>query len=105
VCSFAFALHPARRVVAGCIGSAGPTVLPTPEAERFLEAELSDRDLWDSRGELNEAVMARFGELAAAQARPIDDVRGTADYRRHAIAVLARRTLHWTWSEYRRSPG
>jgi CO/xanthine dehydrogenase FAD-binding subunit len=99
VCSFALALHPARRTVAGCIGSAGPTVLPTPDAEQYLEAELTD--LWDSRAELDAAVVTRFGELAGAHARPIDDVRGTADYRRHAVSVLARRTLRWTWAEYR----
>jgi CO/xanthine dehydrogenase FAD-binding subunit len=103
VCSFALALHPVRRTVAGCIGSAGPTVLPTPDAEQYLEAELADRGLWDSRSELDEAVATRFGELAGAHARPIDDVRGTADYRRHAVAVLARRTLQWTWTEYRRA--
>ena len=39
--------------------------------------------------------------LVAAAAAPIDDVRGTAPYRRHALAVLARRTLDWTWGEYR----
>ena len=43
--------------------------------------------------------LARFGELVAAAAIPIDDVRGSAAYRRHAIAVLARRTLGWAWSE------
>jgi CO/xanthine dehydrogenase FAD-binding subunit len=101
VCSFALALHPDRRRVAGCIGSAGPTVLPTPDAEQFLEGELAERGLWESRGELDDAVATRFGELAGAHARPIDDVRGTADYRRHAVGVLARRTLRWTWDEYR----
>jgi CO/xanthine dehydrogenase FAD-binding subunit len=104
VCSFSLALHPQRRTVAGCIGSAGPTVLPTPDAERFVEAELTERGLWDSRGELDDAVAARFGELAGAHARPIDDVRGSADYRRHAVTVLARRTLQWTWAEYQRWP-
>jgi CO/xanthine dehydrogenase FAD-binding subunit len=101
VCSFAIALHPSRRTVAGCIGSAGPTVLPTPDAEEFLQGELAG--LWDSGAQLDEAVAVRFGELAGAHARPIDDVRGTADYRRHAVAVLARRTLHWAWTEYRRA--
>jgi CO/xanthine dehydrogenase FAD-binding subunit len=36
----------------------------------------------------------------AASASPIDDVRGTAAYRRHALGVMARRTLTWAWSEY-----
>jgi CO/xanthine dehydrogenase FAD-binding subunit len=103
VCSFALNLEVAQRTVAGCIGSAGPTVLATPDASQFLEAHLSDRDLWHSRDELDPAVVTRFGELAAAHARPIDDVRGTANYRRHAVGVLARRTLHWTWTEYRES--
>lgn len=98
VCSFALSLHPDRRAVSGCIGSAGPTVLPTPDAERFVAAELD----WASRGELDPAVAARFGELAGGHARPIDDVRGSASYRRHAVAVLARRTLAWAWDEYRR---
>ena len=33
------------------------------------------------------AVARRFGELVAAAAAPIDDVRGTAAYRRHALSV------------------
>ena len=37
--------------------------------------------------------------LVAAAARPIDDVRGSAAYRRHALAVLARRTLRWAWQD------
>ena len=36
---------------------------------------------------------AEFGELAAQPSRPIDDHRSTADYRRHAVGVLARRLL------------
>jgi hypothetical protein len=27
-------------------------------------------------------------------------VRGTAAYRRHSLAVLARRTLAWAWRDY-----
>jgi CO/xanthine dehydrogenase FAD-binding subunit len=95
VCSFALAIDTEARTVRGCIGSAGPTVLPTPEAEEFLAARLP----WDSRGPLDDAVARRFGELAGTAARPIDDVRGTAAYRRHAVSVLARRTLQWTWGE------
>jgi CO/xanthine dehydrogenase FAD-binding subunit len=95
VCSFALDLR--AGAVAGCIGSAGPTVLPTPEADDYAAAELD----WAGRGELDERVAGRFGELVAAAARPIDDVRGTAAYRRHAVGVLARRTLGWCWEEYR----
>ena len=43
----------------------------------------------------------RFGELAAEAAAPIDDVRGTGRYRRHALAVMARRTLTWAWNDHR----
>ena len=28
--------------------------------------------------------------------------RGTAAYRRHALSVLARRTLGWAWHDYQR---
>jgi CO/xanthine dehydrogenase FAD-binding subunit len=39
---------------------------------------------------------ASFPELVAEAAAPIDDVRGTAAYRRHALRVLARRALERT---------
>jgi CO/xanthine dehydrogenase FAD-binding subunit len=55
---------------------------------------------WQSRGPVTDPLVRRFGELVAAAASPIDDVRGTADYRRHALAVLAGRTLIWAWREY-----
>jgi CO/xanthine dehydrogenase FAD-binding subunit len=34
-----------------------------------------------------------FPERVADAASPIDDVRGTADYRRHALRVLTARAL------------
>jgi CO/xanthine dehydrogenase FAD-binding subunit len=39
---------------------------------------------------------ATFPELVAEAASPIDDVRGTAAYRRHALRVLTRRALERT---------
>jgi CO/xanthine dehydrogenase FAD-binding subunit len=47
-------------------------------------------------------VTQRFGALVAEAANPIDDIRATAAYRRRAVAVLAARSLTWTWNEYRR---
>jgi CO/xanthine dehydrogenase FAD-binding subunit len=95
VCSFALALSEGR--VGTCIGSAAPTPVRARDAEAFAAAELD----WEGRGELPEAVAVRFGELVAAAASPIDDVRGTAAYRSHALSVLARRTLTWAWEEHR----
>jgi len=101
VCSFALALDPEHRGVGTGIGSAGPTPLRAGEAERFLRDVLDEEGLWESRAALGEAAAAHFGELVGAAARPIDDVRGTAAYRVHALGVLARRTLIWAWDEYR----
>jgi CO/xanthine dehydrogenase FAD-binding subunit len=101
VCSFAVALHPATGSVRTGIGSAAPTPLRATAAEQFLAGELDSAGHWESRSELPAAMAARFGELVAQAAAPIDDVRGTARYRRQALAVLARRTLTWAWQEYR----
>ena len=103
VCAFGFALHPKNGTVGTGIGSAAPTPRRAPEAELFLTEELAERGLWHRGGLLGPAVIQRFGELAAAAASPIDDVRGSADYRRHALAVMARRTLTWSWNEYTQS--
>ena len=94
VCSFALAVDHARREVRTGIGSAGPTPLRAPEAEAFIQGELD----WANRKAPSEAAVHRFGELAAAAAKPIDDIRGLAAYRRHALAVMARRSLAWAWA-------
>jgi CO/xanthine dehydrogenase FAD-binding subunit len=95
VCSFAVALHPEEHRVGTGIGSAAPTPLRATAAEEFLAREL------DWNGPLDDAVAREFGELAASAATPIDDVRGTAGYRRHALSVMARRTLTWAWHDHR----
>ena len=97
VASFALALHPAARRVGTGIGSAAPTPRRAPAAEDLLAGELD----WDGRAPLDASVVRRFGELVAAAADPIDDVRGSAVYRRHALAVMAARTATWAWNEYR----
>ena len=103
VCSFGLALHPQDRTVGACIGSAGPTPIQPRDAEHFIESVFEEHDLWGSHCEIPASALERFGELVADATRPIDDVRGSADYRRHAVGVLARRTLAWAWNEYRRA--
>lgn len=101
VCSLGLQLDPVARTVGAAIGSSAPTVIRATEAERFLEGALDEEGAWERREPLAALVVERFGELVAEAARPIDDVRGTAAYRRHALAVLGRRTLSWCWEEYR----
>ncbi|HEY8814775.1 MAG TPA: FAD binding domain-containing protein [Candidatus Dormibacteraeota bacterium] len=101
VCSFGLALDPERRHVGTGIGSAAPTPVTADEAERFLESALDERGLWDKPAPVEASALQRFGDLVAAAAKPIDDVRGTAAYRRHALAVMARRSFGWAWDEYR----
>jgi CO/xanthine dehydrogenase FAD-binding subunit len=100
VCSFGLSLSPATRKVGAAVGSSAPTPRHATAAEEFLTGELTD--LWDRPKPLPDNVIDYFGDLASAAASPIDDVRGSAAYRRHALAVLARRTLRWAWTEYRR---
>jgi CO/xanthine dehydrogenase FAD-binding subunit len=76
------------RTVRLAIGSVGTTIIRCTEAEQFA-ASAVDFDAATAPVD----VVTRFGELAAAASRPIDDHRATADYRRHAIGVLAGRLL------------
>jgi len=72
VCSLALVADRERGELRASFGSAGPVtglvVAPIDEADSFAE-------------------------LVVAAASPIDDVRGTAAYRRHALGVLTRRAL------------
>jgi CO/xanthine dehydrogenase FAD-binding subunit len=100
VCSFGLAIEPERRRVGTGIGSAAPTPVAAPEAESFIQGVLDEADLWQKRAPVPQSALTRFGELVAAAAKPIDDVRGTAAYRRRALAVMARRSFKWAWNNY-----
>jgi CO/xanthine dehydrogenase FAD-binding subunit len=72
VCSLALSADRERGELRASFGSAGPVT-------GLVKASLDDRD--------------HFPEQVAEAASPIDDVRGTAAYRRHALRVLAARAL------------
>jgi CO/xanthine dehydrogenase FAD-binding subunit len=90
VCSLALSVDVSRHTIGTGIGSAGPRPLTALDAELFLADEMD----WD-RLTVRADAAEQFGRLVARAASPIDDVRGTAAYRRHALSVLAVRTLSW----------
>jgi aerobic carbon-monoxide dehydrogenase medium subunit len=64
------------------LGAVAPTTLRAYAAERALEGQRIGRDLF-----------ARAGAVAAEACQPISDVRATAAFRRHLVAVLVERAL------------
>jgi CO/xanthine dehydrogenase FAD-binding subunit len=88
------------RTIRVALGSVGPTVLRAPEAGAFVAEALSRAGAWDdASAPLPSDDLDGFAERVSGAAAPIDDVRGTAAYRRHACRVLARRALGWALAE------
>lgn len=80
-----FWLDPAKKTfVEPCIalGAVAPTVIRTPKAEAYLAGKKATPE-----------SMEEAGRIAAEEAKPITDFRASADYRRHLIAVLTKRSL------------
>jgi aerobic carbon-monoxide dehydrogenase medium subunit len=64
------------------LGAVGPTpILATKAAESLVGKKLDD------------AALEAAGRLASQASSPIDDMRGTAEFRRHVTGVLTIRTL------------
>ncbi|MCB2178906.1 FAD binding domain-containing protein [bacterium] len=64
------------------LGSVAPTIVHADKAEAFLAGKRLDSD-----------VIEQAAKLAAESASPIDDLRGSAEYRRYMVEVIARRAL------------
>ncbi len=78
------ALRPDRRCedVRVVLGAVAPTPLRARRAEALLRGQ-----------EINEERIAETARMAAQEAQPIDDVRGSVWYRRRMVEVLVRRAL------------
>ena len=91
-----------RRRINVALGSVGPTIIRATDAEGRIAEALGAAGAWDDRtSPLPDQSVAEFADLVAAAARPLDDVRGTAAYRRHGVQVMARRALTWALAERR----
>ena len=66
------------------LGSVGPTVLRCRDAENYLDERILS-------GRFDDDATEEFARLVTRASSPIDDHRSTAEYRRHAVRVLARR--------------
>lgn len=106
VASLCLVLDEDQRVVRVALGSVGPTILRASDAEAFAARACADAGAWDDpEAPLARDLLEGFGDRVADAAKPIDDVRGTAIYRRHACGVLARRALAWALAERRPAGG
>ncbi|MDM8539999.1 FAD binding domain-containing protein [Desulfococcaceae bacterium HSG9] len=74
------------------LGAVAPTLVRASSAEKLLMGEKPGKELF------LEAGMAAVGDC-----NPIDDLRGSAEYRRDMIQVLTSRTLHTSLNEIRKS--
>ncbi len=86
VASVALVIDRANERVAVALGSVGPTILRCPEAEALFASSID----WSTLVAPPE-VLDRFAVSVSAASRPITDHRSTAEYRRHAVGVLAKR--------------
>lgn len=64
------------------LGAVAPTIIHAKDAEKYLAGK-----------ELTEEVISEAGKLAMEASRPIDDIRGSADYRREMVRVCTMRGL------------
>jgi CO/xanthine dehydrogenase FAD-binding subunit len=80
---------PKNQRVAIALGAVGPTIIRCRESETWLSenADLSNNS------PISADITNEFARRVSAEARPITDHRSTAEYRKHAVGVLAQRLL------------
>jgi CO/xanthine dehydrogenase FAD-binding subunit len=76
------------------LASVAPTPIRSASAEKALIGS-----------QINEQTLKAAGEGAAADARPISDVRATADYRRELLRVYTRRVAQIAFQRARENAG
>jgi CO/xanthine dehydrogenase FAD-binding subunit len=86
--SACLAVDRSTRSVRIALGAVAPTAIRAHAAEDFARSAVD----WESE-HVTDADVSQFAELARSAARPIDDHRSSAEYRRHAVGVLAGRLL------------
>ena len=89
VASVALVVDNAAHTVACALGSVGPTIIRATEAEQWIASRVD----WERGTVVEPGDRATYAAMVADAARPIDDHRSTAAYRRRAIEVCARRAL------------
>ena len=89
VAGLALVIDVGGRNVRCALGSVGPVPLRATDAETWIGSEID----WDDVRIPDPRTYETFGAMVADAARPIDDHRSTAAYRRHAIRTLAQRAL------------
>ena len=83
VASVCLAIHDNKVRIA--LGSVGPTIIRCTESENWINSM--------GLANIDHSLAKEFADHVRAESRPIDDHRSTAEYRRHAVGVLAARLL------------
>ena len=89
VASSCLAVDKSTKSVRIALGAVGPTIIRCRDAEAWLAEQL---DISTSTG-IDVATAKEFGRRVSIESKPIDYHRSTAEYRRHAVGVLAQRLI------------